>query len=424
MRLPLELVMHICDIMAKEDDITTLQSCALLCSQLTRHCQGLLFFHVVLYMRSTSESSIRRLDDILRVHPELGEYIKSLHLIVKRQTFFNDANLRSVLSRCTKVSAFNLVSNGRRLEFRLPDDLRTRILESIVYSPLLVKVAVSGFALPPVTFFARCHDSVTHLEYAAEGYRFDELERSVTVANAKTKFLRTLSTQLSAAWCLLHSKGEDNQAIIDLSQLRVLSLAEMGDEIRIPRLNTILQCAARLEQLSLRLRLGTPPDLDYVSPCSMLIFATGDSGTISGLLNSPLSCLTTLRYINMRLEFPWVSLTQNLPQFRGLFDELRRFPTYNVLEEVNLRLRLVDHRMWAVVTDDWLLFAKIFTKESFPCLKTVHVRTLIGEEESWSAGVAADIATLPFGDLALHFDFTFTLDYDYELYHIECKKTK
>lgn len=120
----------------------------------------------------------------------------------------------------------------------------------------------------------------------------------------------------------------------------------------------------------------------------------------------------------------WIpSRRTRLPLFKGLFEELRRFPVHNVLEDVDIRMRLFDYWNWVVVRGDWLFFATFFTKESFPCLKTVRVRTVIGRQERWSAEVAAELANLPFGDLELHFDFTFTLDYSSELYHIECKKS-
>lgn len=210
--------MHICDILAEEDDIRTLQSCVVLCSEMTSYCQSLLFSHITLHMREPTESSVCRLSEVLLARPELGDYIKSLQLTVQCQTCFDDVDLRSVLSRYTKVSAFTLESNGVGRSEVLLDDSRTRVPDSIVHSPFLTKIVISGSVLPGATFLARCHDSLIHLDFAAEGYHIEM--PSAIVVGAKTKFLRYLNTQLIVAWCLLESKGEDDQAIIDLSELR------------------------------------------------------------------------------------------------------------------------------------------------------------------------------------------------------------
>ena len=189
------------------------------------------------------------------------------------------------------------------------------------------------------------------------------------------------------------------------------------------RLNTVLHSAARLEQLSLRFYLGEASP-SKLTGLSLLMVATGPSGSIFGLFDSPLPCITTLRYVSLDLTFVWRPHSQSTPLFRGLFDELRRFPVHNVLENVDISVGLRDYRGWDVVGDDWLLFATIFTKESFPCLRNVRARTVIGKKGTWSADVVADISNAPFGDLVLHFDFVLTLlDYDDEFLRIECKKT-
>ena len=157
---------------------------------------------------------------------------------------------------------------------------------------------------------------------------------------------------------------------------------------------------------------------------SLLIIVTAGV-PLTGLFKSPLLCFTTLRYINLELHVRCGSPAQSLLPFRGLFDELRRFPSSNVLEDVDIILRVTDRETWTVNVDEWLLLATVFSKESFPRLKTVNARTSIAQGEDWTAhDVAAEIKRLPFGSLELHYDFLFTLNYDGDLVHIECKKSE
>ena len=265
MRLPLELIMRICDMLVEEYEIPTIQSCALLCSQLTGHCQSHLFANLNLYLDGSKESKVRRLNEILRVHPKLSDYIKAIYLSFLDSAYFDDPDLRSVLSRCMKVSTFELLSQERR-NFGVLPDAATQVLEPIVRSPLLTKVIVSGFTVPLATLFAHCRDSLTHLDYEAFGDEHIQVP-SFIVAGAKTKFLRSLNARLPTVWCLLQFKREDGQVVFDLSQLREFATENIANALDMQRLNTILHYAVRLERLSLRLYDGTLPDSNQAHLC-------------------------------------------------------------------------------------------------------------------------------------------------------------
>jgi len=89
---------------------------------------------------------------------------------------------------------------------------------------------------------------------------------------------------------------------------------------------------------------------------------------------------------------------------------------------VDITVRVIDRETWMVNVDEWLLLATVFSKESFPRLKTVNARTSIAQGGDWTAhDVAAEIKRLPFGSLELHYDFMFTLIYDGDLVCIERK---
>ena len=145
-----------------------------------------------------------------------------------------------------------------------------------------------------------------------------------------------------------------------------------------------------------------------------------------GLLDSALPCLKTLRYIRLDLSVQWNASQQSLPPFRGVLDELRRFPAHSILEEVDISMTLIDDQRWAVITDDWLMLATAFKKEYFPCMKSVKVKADVGNmnQGGWADIVADKLANLPFGKLELHYDFRFTRTYDYDCVYIECKKSK
>lgn len=138
--------MHICDILTEEHVIPTLKNWALLCSQLTSHCQIHVFADIVLAQAYRSP-----LSKILQVHAELVEHINRLCLTACSTAYFADADLCSVLPRCTKVSAFELSTRG--LAFESLSDMKFRSWRRCL-RPILGQNLHDGSEIPATTFFA------------------------------------------------------------------------------------------------------------------------------------------------------------------------------------------------------------------------------------------------------------------------------
>jgi len=258
--LPLELLHHICDIVAESEDHTALKSYALMCHGIVRHCQRHLFSKVTLSFRGDrGPCSVQRLKDVMEDNATLGSYIKSLSVFFAHKRDYSDKSLPLILSKCTKVSSFRLQTflsmmypaNGH-LPASFPGDTRAAV-EAIVYSPLLTQLAIVGFYFSVSTFFARCSASLTKVEITGKAMGASVSDYHGTVG--PPIFLRQIKASPETMSCLLGAKHwQSGRSIFDFSKLRDISARSHWQKRGyIENINEVLLHGAPVERLSLQL---------------------------------------------------------------------------------------------------------------------------------------------------------------------------
>jgi len=255
-QLPLEVMMHICDIVADNDDSATLKNCALASSRLSRICQRHLFAKVALEFHTYDEADglpnpLRRLEMALDVHPELGTYIKSLS--IQFDGWYDYPSVVSILPRCTQVATLHLSGDDMYTaedplwSTALPTPTR-EALESLLHSPTLTEASIEAFKLPISTLFSGCHTSLKSLTIICEGKTPENLQKGMV---GPPILLHHLNVEPNTLFQLLSAEREDGQAVFDFSQLKELSIRFRADHDHVNSVNMLLRGGAPVEKLTL-----------------------------------------------------------------------------------------------------------------------------------------------------------------------------
>jgi len=414
--LPLDLHMHICDVLAVTHEHDTIKSCALASSLLTPHCQKLLFNKVSLRFRRDNGPSVQRLSDVVENCPALGSYIRRLHITFGDPQYFYHQGIPRILSRCTNIAHFDLRCRESHLDnpdwpSTLPEPTLLA-LESILYSPSLVCLTVFGFNLPMPTVFNRCRPSLKEIDITGVGV-IDESDLPAHRTDGLFIFPHCLHVEPPVIFGILEAKSGENCFLFDLSYLQVLSTYTQysGD---VECINQALLRATNLQSFALTLD-GAFQFLLLANLIHWLMKTIGRDSTIFGLFDSRPRCLSTVRHVEAEMSILRKSLQTDGVPFHGLLVELQRFPAQNALETIILRVIL--HYEWDYVEEDWLSLVTLFSKGSFPCLKSVDIIAVV---EDWSdeEGYMERYLSIELGKLSarlppdLHFHFNATLDVD------------
>ena len=258
MALHLDILLHICDILAQENVKESLKSWALVCSALSKTCQGHLFACVTLLVKDHSRR-MYRLWKVLRANPKLGAYIKELHISFSRpsKSAYANPEIPSILPYCTNVTIFKVrtpINQGfSGMWYSLPKATLVA-LESILYSPALTGLEIGGFGLPPLSsFFSPCSSTLTQIQLLVG--TVEERHEPLNVRGVKGEpiFLREITlepgTGLSS---FLEAEREDGGRVFEFSRLQNLS-AFCSGERDVQSINTLLfRRAAPLRTLKIQ----------------------------------------------------------------------------------------------------------------------------------------------------------------------------
>jgi len=419
MRLPLELLLHVFNILA-EQDYETLKECALVCSQFSSHCQRLLFEEIELGL-GFNMSVVQRLWKVLEGNPELGTFVKSLYLYFLTGPSHADPDLPRILTKFTQVKSFTLRTAAISPIWRTIFPSITRAaLDSILHSPALNRLAIIHFSEVPFSAtFSQCCQSLTSLELDLIE-SVPRIGEGKDIAKAETRggrgplILRYLTVDPPALLpALMEARWDDNLPVFDFSQLRHLTIETVSQQSYGPDINGFLRRGVPLEKLDL-IYHGVFKFTFLTSFLVILLIPDTSTGTIQqsfeGLFtyDSPLVCFSTLRYITVSTASHSNMGRQYSFPFGDLLVELRRFPARSVLEDVRLQLKLfVGGSPCQAVTanDDWIsALARSFERETFPFLKSVGVDVTIRGPGPYTQ-LFGDVS---FDHLDLHFDLSFT----------------
>ena len=261
MRLPLELMYQVFNILEEEEGHKSLKQCALAYSQFSSHCQSLLFAKIALTF-DLKEILPRRLRILLENNPKLGTYVRSLY------TLWDEDGARSpsipvILALCTRVNEFILHSKMYGVSWRaMFQGMNRTAVESIIHSPFLERLSIIGFkGIPLSTTGSPCggfftslkldllHEGAVHPSDAGADIPPTPLENR---SRRTPTFLRTLDVYPASLLSqLVEAMRDDDKPIFDFSQLSSLTVIEVSPRPYAPYINRLLRYGAPLECLKL-----------------------------------------------------------------------------------------------------------------------------------------------------------------------------
>jgi hypothetical protein len=108
--LPLDILLHIIDLLADEDDgdIKSLQNLSQACKSMVPLCRKHLFSSLCFLNNRTSE----RFSELLLMNPDIACYVRSLAWALRRPVFEHDLNILDMLKNHSSLESIKLFSPG------------------------------------------------------------------------------------------------------------------------------------------------------------------------------------------------------------------------------------------------------------------------------------------------------------------------
>ena len=151
--LPLDIFLHIIDLLAGGDDkdIKSLQILSQVCKSMVPLCRKHLFSSLRLY-----DFNLERFNDLLSKNPDIACYVRSLKFIVfnKNNTTYHELNCLDVLKERSFLQSIELSSLG--LDWNnLPESVRSSLV-SLIQLPTVTHLDICSFKGFPVMVLSGC----------------------------------------------------------------------------------------------------------------------------------------------------------------------------------------------------------------------------------------------------------------------------
>lgn len=259
MALPLEILLHVFDILAEEDK-ETLKQCALVCSEYSMHCQRLLFADINLVVDPENDIDWR-LAEVLEDNQKLGTYVRSLCLAFQDENSSESPSVPRILARCTRVNAFTLRGHIYEATWRTIFPVATRkAIEAVFHSPLLNRLVIIGFeGIPLSATFSPRHTPLAFLKIDPNQLGLPVLVTSdyhedLPEIGSRGPPIFVHSLAVHPPKLLSHlamSTRGDGAAVFDFSQLSDCEVTCLVDSSFTAHINGFLRRGAPLEKLKL-----------------------------------------------------------------------------------------------------------------------------------------------------------------------------
>ena len=244
--LPLDILLHIIDLLAGGDDkdIRSLQTLSLTCKFFVSPCRKHLFSSLNLHSELNSE----RFSDLLSKNPDIARYVTSLNYRVYDTISFHELNILDMLKKHSSLQSIQLLSPGSFDWNDFPELIRSSLI-FLIQLPTVSHLDLIDFKGFPATALSGCSNLIDlqlqRLEFSPPSPEVNQVISSTRISTPISlrmtkEIYHGLATLLNSASLVVGGP------IVDFSRLqKVEFVVESQDDIF--QVNELIKLTTLLE---------------------------------------------------------------------------------------------------------------------------------------------------------------------------------